>query len=182
MILTHYALLQCLLGTQQSVALAGLYLTQRYARKLSHHSAQVFAGKLGMLILGQVVGYLDVRHGAIEQVDGRCRQRLLGKIALSQADGLCKHSLVGGQSVVLLKRWYHALQNGQCSIGCRFVDADFLEYRCHLLVGLDILSKSVDARCAKQLQTAFVQLVLKYGRCTEQRALLVKQLIDLLDD
>ena len=61
------------------------------------------------------------------------------------------------------------------------LDGNLLKVRHHLLVGLNVLGIAVDARCAEQLQVAFLKLVLQYGRGAEQCALLVEELVDALN-
>ena len=74
------------------------------------------------------------------------------------------------------------LQDAQRQVGSRLLDGDLLQLGGHFLVGLDVLREAVDARGGEQLQTTLRQLVLQDRRSAEQRALLVEQLVDRLDD
>ena len=182
MVLTYDALLQCLLAAHQSVTLLCLDLSEGNTRLTGHRSAEVFAQQGVCLLVAQVFLDLDMRHRAVQKVDGRGWQALLRQVALGQTDGLVEHGLVNRQVVIGLVGWHDALEDAQGDGRVGLVDGDLLDIRGHLLVCLDVLRISVDARCAEQLQTAFAQFVLQERRAAEEGALLVEQFVDLLDD
>ena len=141
-----------------------------------------FPAQFGDDRLGHVVHRLQLCHGAVNEVEGRVGQRLFGQVAFGQADGVAHHVLVHRQVVEFLIGGQGALQDAQGQFGIGLFHHDSFQLRHYFLVSFYILGVAVDGGGAQQGKPSLADFLLQDGRGAVQGALLVEELVYLLDD